>query len=121
MGEYKDRRAVSLEFIQDLNDDNKLGEFTKFVRNNQAELQMCFRGNGEYEKVIIYKNNHAFWTITKNKAKKEDKRKYKVSISFNHARYSSRFSAVNVVSINGTYNFLSIEFPFYQKIDTFTF
>ena len=72
MAEYKDQRAVGDDFIQDLNNDEILGEFTQFVKNHQAEFQMCFRGNGENEKVIIYKNNHAFWTITKNKDKNNE-------------------------------------------------
>ena len=107
MAEYKDQRAVGDDFIQDLNNDEILGEFTQFVKNHQAEFQMCFRGNGENEKVIIYKNNHAFWTITKNKDK--NNRKYKISVSFNHARYCSNWEDLKNKLVDKKYDFKNKE------------
>lgn len=83
MSNYKDNRAVSEDFISDLKNSKKLAVFTDFVRNLNDELQMCFRGNDSQEKVIVYKNNHKVWEIVKYTGQ----HKYKVGISFKHARY----------------------------------
>lgn len=82
-----DCRAVSNELMYEL-EKGGFKEFVEFVRKTEKEnlgyrLVLCFRGNSSPSNVVIYYHNHMVWKLNKSQGKK-----LKVTISFNHARYT---------------------------------
>jgi len=82
----KDHRSVDSKFLDDFCKDNgRLHQFLVKVKkiNSFADIKdrlvVCFRGSN----IIIYKNNHVLWNISKD-SETDD---YKVEFNFNHARY----------------------------------
>lgn len=77
-----DSRAISKELLAQYRDENGVFyPFNIFVKNHMDKLAVCFRGNGNPAQISIYHNNHIVWNLY------EEGGEYKVSISFNHARY----------------------------------
>lgn len=65
-----DCRAISDDFLQCFMSDKngkkgKLYPFLELVKKHE-ELMFCFRGNGNSESIIIYRNNQSMFRITKN-------------------------------------------------------
>ncbi len=58
-----DCRAISKGFLERFSKGKDLYPFVSLV-NKHPELEFCLRGNGTPEKVVIYRNNHAMFTIT---------------------------------------------------------
>lgn len=78
-----DCRAISEELMNDLKRGG-FREFVNFIRENpQYKLALCFRGNDNPDSVIIYYNNHIVWKLNRTRSQK-----LKVTISFDHARYT---------------------------------
>lgn len=82
----KDHRSIDKSFLDDFCEkDGRLRAFLDKVIevNNSAaikdKLVVCFRGN----EIIIYKNNHVLWDISRNSSGD-----YAVEFNYNHARYS---------------------------------
>lgn len=72
-----DSRALLERNYNRLLPGGELHPFVDLVKNHN-ELELCFRGNGEPEKISIYCNNHQVLRISLTGL---------ISVSFNHARY----------------------------------
>jgi len=89
----KDHRSINATFLDDFcKSDGRLNQFLIKVKeiNSSAEIKdrlvVCFRGN----KIIIYKNNHVLWDISKD----SESEGYKVEFNFNHARYREDWAEI---------------------------
>lgn len=85
-----DCRAVTDDLMNKLKDGG-FKAFVEFVRKTEREnlgfkLILCFRGNSSPGNVVIYYNNHMVWKLNISQEKK-----LKVTISFNHARYTKEW------------------------------
>lgn len=72
----RDNRAISDEFFERFKPGKDLHPFVKLVKEYEDELELCFRGNGNY--VSIYYKNHQVFKITKTG---------NIAVSFSIARY----------------------------------
>ena len=97
----RDCRAVSKELMDELKDGG-FKDFIEYVKKNKNDLVLCFRGNSTPKYVAIYYKNHYVWklSITKNK-------ELKVTISFNHARYTNNWKE-ELKKLYENYNFNSV-------------
>lgn len=87
MRNKEDNRAISNEFLDDLLNKNHILNYIleKYVKDSKKDLILCFRGNGENESIILYRNNRIFWKIIKQQ------NGYRLDLSFDHAKYSENF------------------------------
>ena len=60
----RDNRAISDEFFERFKPEGDLHPFVKLVKEYEDELELCFRGNGNY--VSIYCKNHQVFKINKS-------------------------------------------------------
>ncbi|MCM1233898.1 MAG: hypothetical protein NC489_27650 [Ruminococcus flavefaciens] len=101
-GKNEDCRAISDDFLKKFmpEESGGTGEYIAFlelVKKCRGKLVLCFRGNNaDFEAVCIYYNNHLVYKIEYKKYKKNYKYKGKgergkVTINFNHARYSENY------------------------------
>ena len=95
----RDCRAIPENLLNELKDNGGFSEFLKFVKKHEDKLAICFRGNSSPKYVGIYYKNHYVWklSITQNK-------ELKVTISFNHARYTEEWREI-LKSLYDNYNF----------------
>lgn len=73
----EDCRALQKSNLLKLMDEGKLHPYVELVKKH-SELELCFRGNGDPERINIYFNNHQVFKIEQSGA---------VYVSFDHARY----------------------------------
>lgn len=92
---------IEVEAIKAMNDSRNIsdtlknefltkgGAFHQFYlkTKNEPDLVICFRGNSNPEKIIIYYNNHVLWELYLKQKKEQNSYSYCVGISFNHSRY----------------------------------
>lgn len=74
-------RDVKNELIEACKDKKMFGLFVNFV-DKQDDLELCFRGGGDSNVIIVYRHNHTLWEfhLLKN-------RYPVVRISINHCRF----------------------------------
>lgn len=85
-----DCRAIHKDFLEKFKSERGYKAFVNLVKNDKDkhehkekdELVLCFRGNNVPEAVCIYYNNHLVYEIKSNN---------RLTISFNHARYSKNY------------------------------
>jgi hypothetical protein len=99
----EDCRAISLDLLEKLQNGG-FAEFVNFVRKTEKEdleykLALCFRGNNNPESVVIYYHNNMVWKLNVARNKK-----LKVTISFNHARYTENWKE-KLEILHEKYNF----------------
>lgn len=73
----EDSRALLPENLELFKLGGELHPFVQLVKKHE-ELELCFRGNGNPERVSIYFNNHQVFKIERSGT---------IRVSFNHARY----------------------------------
>lgn len=89
----EDSRALLPENLELFKLGGKLHPFVQLVKKHE-ELELCFRGNGNPERVSIYFNNHQVFKIERSGT---------IRVSFNHARYCENWE--DYLELLGGYDF----------------